>query len=157
MTPIGDGDAELIARLVDHRDADAFDLLYRRHTDAMYASALRIAADPDIASDAVHDAWVRAVENLGRFERRSALRTWLIGIFLLLPTFLIAASEQRLVMGTDWLDASERVPLAPIQADAFRVGELEWSPERLHFDTVLDGCAHRAVYSGTPYFRSFTA
>ena len=39
MTPIGDGDAELIARLVDHRDADAFDLLYRRHTDAMYASS----------------------------------------------------------------------------------------------------------------------
>jgi CubicO group peptidase (beta-lactamase class C family) len=74
-----------------------------------------------------------------------------------LPTFLIAASEQRLVMGTDWVDASERVPLAPIQADAFRVGEPEWSPERLHFDTVLDGFAHRAVYSGTPYYRSFTA
>jgi CubicO group peptidase (beta-lactamase class C family) len=74
-----------------------------------------------------------------------------------LPTFLIAASEQRLVMGTDWVDTSERVPLAPLQPDAFRVGELEWSPERLHFDTVLDGFAHRAVYSRTPYYRSFTA
>jgi RNA polymerase sigma-70 factor, ECF subfamily len=82
VTPFGGGDAELIARLVDHRDAEAFDLLYRRHTDAMYASALRISADPEIASDAVHDAWVRAVENLGRFERRSALRTWLIGILI---------------------------------------------------------------------------
>lgn len=60
-------------------------------------------------------------------------------------------------MGTDWLEGSERFPLTPVQADAFRVGEPEWSPERLRFDTMLDGLTQRAVYSGTPYYRSFAA
>jgi len=73
-----------------------------------------------------------------------------------LPTFLIAAAEGSLVMGTDWLGGSERFPLAPIDAATFRVGEVEWSPERVAFDTVIDGRAQRAVHSGTPYYRAFT-
>ena len=60
-------------------------------------------------------------------------------------------------MGTDWLDGSERFPLAPVGDGAFRVGEAEWSPERLRFDTVIDGVAQRALLSGTPYYRAFTA
>ena len=61
-------------------------------------------------------------------------------------------------MGTDWLNGSERFPLVPIDdVDVFRVGDVEWSPERLRFDTVIDGLAQRASYSGTPYYRAFTA
>jgi CubicO group peptidase (beta-lactamase class C family) len=71
-----------------------------------------------------------------------------------LPTFLVAAQSGALVMGTDWVDGSERQPLAPLEPDAFRVGTREWSPERLRFDTVLDGRAQRAVLSGTPYYRA---
>jgi hypothetical protein len=75
-----------------------------------------------------------------------------------LPTFLIAAAGGMLVMGTDWLNGSERFPLVPIDdVDVFRVGDVEWSPERLRFDTVIDGLAQRASYSGTPYYRAFTA
>jgi CubicO group peptidase (beta-lactamase class C family) len=73
-----------------------------------------------------------------------------------LPTFQIAAADGSLVMGTDWLDGSRRSPLAPMDAETFRVGEVEWSPERLRFDTVIDGRAQRAIYSGTPYYRAFT-
>jgi len=72
-----------------------------------------------------------------------------------LPTFLIAAAEGTLVMGTDWLNGSLRSPLAQIDAGTFRVGEIDWSPERLRFDTVVDGRAQRAIYSGTPYYRAF--
>ena len=128
MTSFGEGDAELIARLVDHRDAEAFDLLYRRHTDAMYASALRITADPDIASDAVHDAWMRAVENLSRFEGRSALRTWLTGILIncirerrredldLVPiddSRAVVASPPRLPMDIDPIDLDTAIMALP--------------------------------------------
>lgn len=74
-----------------------------------------------------------------------------------LPTFLIAAADGMLVMGTDWLNGSQRFPLVPIDVDAFRVGDVDWSPERLRFDTVIDGLAQRAHYSGTPYYRAFTA
>jgi hypothetical protein len=54
------------------------------------------------------------------------------------------------------MNGSERLPLTPLDGDRFRVGEPDWSPERMHFDTVIDGRAQRAVYSGTPYYRAFT-
>lgn len=83
---------------------------------------------------------------LGRFRSHNP---WL-------PTFSVAASETTLVMGSEWLQGSERIALAPIDAACFRVGDRDWSPERLRFDTVIDGRAQRAVYSGTPYYRAFT-
>jgi RNA polymerase sigma-70 factor (ECF subfamily) len=75
-------DAELIDRLARRRDAAAFEALYDRHNDALYASAMRIAGDADAAMDATHDTWVRAVERLHAFEGRSAFRTWLTGILI---------------------------------------------------------------------------
>ncbi|HVF39780.1 MAG TPA: RNA polymerase sigma factor [Gemmatimonadaceae bacterium] len=81
MIPDNDSDDTLIARLLD-RDSLAFDALYSRHTGTMYATAMRIAGDNELASDAVHDAWVRAVEGLSQFERRSSLRTWLTAILI---------------------------------------------------------------------------
>ena len=74
-----------------------------------------------------------------------------------LPTFAIAARSGALVLGTDWLDGSQRIPLAAIDEHGFRVGESEWSPERLRFDTFIGDRAQRAIYSGTPYYRAFTA
>jgi CubicO group peptidase (beta-lactamase class C family) len=73
-----------------------------------------------------------------------------------LPTFLVAARGGDLVLGFDWTDGSERVPLTPLRGGGFRVGEHDWTPERLHLDTVVDGLAQRAVLSGTPYYRTFT-
>ena len=74
-----------------------------------------------------------------------------------LPTFAVAARDGGLVLGTDWVDLSERLPLAPLAGGVFRAGEHDWSPERLAFDTVLGGRAQRAVLSGTPYYRAFTS
>jgi len=73
-----------------------------------------------------------------------------------LPTFLVAAREGRLVLGTDWTDGSERHALTPLGNGGFRVGEPDWTPERLLFDTVVDSRAQRAILSGTPYYRAFT-
>ena len=73
-------DAALLARLARSGDARAFETLYRRHTEVMYATALRITNDADLAADIVHDAWVRAAEHADRFEGRSAFRTWIVGI-----------------------------------------------------------------------------
>jgi hypothetical protein len=82
---------------------------------------------------------------LGRFRSHNP---WL-------PTFLVAARAGELVMGTDWTDGSYREPLAAVENGGFRVGEREWSPERMRFDTVVDGLAQRAVFSGTAYYRAF--
>ena len=75
-------DDALVDRLARAGDPRAFDALYRRHADAVYGTALRLTRDADVAQDLAHDAWVRGVESLGRFERRSSFRTWLIGILV---------------------------------------------------------------------------
>ena len=75
-------DAVLVARLARDRDARAFESLYRRHTPAVYGTAVRLTGDADAAQDIVHDAWVRAVESLDRFSNRSSFRTWLTGILI---------------------------------------------------------------------------
>jgi RNA polymerase sigma-70 factor (ECF subfamily) len=67
---------------MSRRDAAAFRILYGRHTAALFAMAMRIGGNAADAEDAVHDAWIRAVEAMPRFEWRSSLRTWLTGILL---------------------------------------------------------------------------
>jgi hypothetical protein len=74
-----------------------------------------------------------------------------------LPTFAVAAVDGALVLGIDWVQGSERLGLAPIGDARFRIWAADWSPERLAFDTVIDGRAQRALYSGTPYYRAFTS
>ena len=82
MTHDAESDDALLGRLARTGDARAFETLYHRHTRALYATAVRIARDPDAAADVVHDAWVRAVESAHRFGQRSSLRTWLTGILI---------------------------------------------------------------------------
>jgi hypothetical protein len=72
---------------------------------------------------------------LGRFRSHNP---WL-------PMFSIAAHGGRLIAGTEWMNGSERLPLTPLDAGGFRVGETDWSPERMRFDTIIDGRAQRAV------------
>jgi hypothetical protein len=45
-------------------------------------------------------------------------------------------------------------PLTQLRETEFRVGEEEWSPERLRFDALVDGHALRANLSGENYYRS---
>jgi len=40
---------------------------------------------------------------------------------------------------------------------AFRLGAADHSPERVRFDTVIDGQALRASLSGELYYRALTA
>jgi CubicO group peptidase (beta-lactamase class C family) len=70
--------------------------------------------------------------------------------------FRVVAKDGVLLFGWDCYH-SERHPLTPVGADIFRVGEHPWSPERLRFDTVLEGHAQRADLSGAVFYRAFTA
>jgi hypothetical protein len=67
-----------------------------------------------------------------------------------LPGFRVEQRENGLTARMAWGDDK---PLTRLGAAEFRVGE-EWSPERLHFDAVVDGHALRAVLSGERYYRS---
>jgi hypothetical protein len=57
-----------------------------------------------------------------------------------------------------WLvhPSGEEEALDPLGDGLFRAGAEEHSPERLRFDTVVDGQALRANLSGCEYYRTFT-
>lgn len=61
-------------------DPDAFGELVRRHRDVLWAVALRTTGNPSDAEDALQEALISALRSVERFERRSAVRTWLYRI-----------------------------------------------------------------------------
>jgi CubicO group peptidase (beta-lactamase class C family) len=68
-----------------------------------------------------------------------------------LPGFRIEQRESGLTASLAWGDDK---PLTQLGETRFRVGEEEWSPERLRFDAYVDGKALRANLSGEWYYRS---
>jgi len=78
--PRGDDDPRLIQAFLDAGDEEAFRILFRRHSPALYCLALRLlGGDAASAEDAVQEAWIRAAERLSSFRFESTLRTWLCG------------------------------------------------------------------------------
>ena len=58
-------------------DADAFGELFRRHRDRMWAVALRTPRDPELAADAVQEAFLAAYRRADSFRGDAAVTTWL--------------------------------------------------------------------------------
>lgn len=76
-------DRQLIENILADGDEAAFRELYRRHTPRLFQLILRFVGGMEQdAEDVVQETWVRAVENVGRFEWRSAFSSWLTGIAL---------------------------------------------------------------------------
>jgi RNA polymerase sigma-70 factor (ECF subfamily) len=58
-------------------DPDSFGELFRRHRDRMWALALRTTRDPEVAADAVQEAFIAAFRNADSFRGEAAVTTWL--------------------------------------------------------------------------------
>jgi CubicO group peptidase (beta-lactamase class C family) len=99
-------------------------------------------ADPMVDDGSCPDRWQPL---LGHYRSHIA---WL-------TNFRVVAHQGGLQWGFDHL-GSTREQLTPRDDGSFRVGK-DWSPERLSFDSVMDGRAQRAWLSGAPYYRAFTA
>ncbi len=69
-------DAELLAAHVGG-DPDAFDVLYRRHRDRLWAVALRTCGNAYDAEDALQEALISALRNAANFRGDAAVTTWL--------------------------------------------------------------------------------
>ena len=61
-------------------DSAAFRALVVRYQRKVYAVALGIVKDPDLAWDVAQDAFVKVHAHLGEFEGKSAFSTWLLRI-----------------------------------------------------------------------------
>ena len=58
-------------------DPDAFGELFRRHRDRMWALAVRTTRDPEMAADAVQEAFLAAFRHADSFRGEAAVTTWL--------------------------------------------------------------------------------
>ena len=77
--PADDGPAHDRALMAAHvaGDPDAFAELVTRHTDRLWAVAVRTLRDPDDASDALQDALVSAFRSAPGYRGDAAVTTWL--------------------------------------------------------------------------------
>ncbi len=78
--PVGAGAEEPLEALVGRaqgEDRDAFEAVYRRTVDRVYALCLRMSGDADRATELVQDVYVRAWQRLRSFRGESLFTTWL--------------------------------------------------------------------------------
>jgi RNA polymerase sigma-70 factor, ECF subfamily len=74
-----DPDSELV-RQTQSGNKDAFEELVRRHNRRVFGTLAGILGDLDDARDATQEAFLKAFENIRRFEGRSKFSTWLTSI-----------------------------------------------------------------------------
>ncbi len=72
-------DAALMRRYRDG-DAGAFEMLYRRHNDALYRYLLRLCFDRDTAEDLFQDAWGKVVKARNSYQPTAGFRTFLFRV-----------------------------------------------------------------------------
>lgn len=74
-----DEDLVLVERFLSG-DRSAFESLYERYYDKVFAIARGILMDADEAADAVQEIFTLVYRNLHRFDRRSRFSTWLFRV-----------------------------------------------------------------------------
>ncbi|MDN5931369.1 MAG: sigma-70 family RNA polymerase sigma factor, partial [Pseudonocardia sp.] len=75
-----DLDEQTLVVRAQEGDARAFELVARRHQDALYRLAVRVMGDPAEAEDALQEALLDAWRRIGRFRGESAFSTWMYRI-----------------------------------------------------------------------------
>ncbi len=87
-TPSEDPDAALVAR-VQKGDIDVFEELVRRHSRRVFGALAGLVGNIDDARDATQEVFLKAFENIGRFQGRSKFSTWLTSIAINTGTELL--------------------------------------------------------------------
>ena len=89
-------DDEALVRALQAGEEPVFNDLVERWSRMMLRLALAHVDSHAIAQEVVQDAWLTVLRSLNRFERRSSLRTWVLGIVVNCARSR-ARSERRLL------------------------------------------------------------
>jgi RNA polymerase sigma-70 factor (ECF subfamily) len=78
LTRLADED---LLTLVQRGDADAFEVIYERHSTVAYSLAFRLLGDRQAAEDLVQDAFLAVWRRAGSYaSNRGSVRTWMLSI-----------------------------------------------------------------------------
>ncbi len=78
---LGDLADEDLMQLVRRGDADAFEVVYERHSGAAFSLAYRMCGSRGAAEDVVQEAFLSLWRSGARYDRaRGSVRTWVLGI-----------------------------------------------------------------------------
>ncbi len=143
-----DPDATSVVR-VQGGDTDAFEELVRRHSRRVFGTLAGLLGNLDDARDLTQDVFLKAFENIGRFQGRSKFSTWLTSIAINTGTELLRQRRpsESLDQGEDgdefrprqiqsWADDPEQVLAASQRAQLVREGVLRL-PEKYRVVVLL--------------------
>src|SRR4030095_14900745 len=74
-----ESDPAIVARARDG-DIDAFRALVEQHSRYLFGVVYRLVRNTDATQGVVQNTWIKVHAQLGRFEARSEVRTWLTRI-----------------------------------------------------------------------------
>lgn len=78
LTRLADED---LLTLVERGDADAFEVIYERHSTVAYSLAFRLLGDRQAAEDLVQDAFLAVWRGAASYaSNRGSVRTWMLSI-----------------------------------------------------------------------------
>jgi RNA polymerase sigma-70 factor (ECF subfamily) len=89
-----EGDRTAVAHALNG-DSDAFRALVERHSRYLFGVAHRLTGSAADAEDVVQEAWLKAHRQLGGFEARADVRTWLHRITVNCAIDLIRGRRHR--------------------------------------------------------------
>jgi RNA polymerase sigma-70 factor (ECF subfamily) len=143
-----DPDAELVKQ-VQAGKVDIFEELIRRHSGRVFGTVAGIVGNLDDAQDATQDVFLKAFENIARFEGRAKLSTWLISIAINTGTEMLRHRKHTEPLGAfdddedfrprqvqQWTDDPEQIFTAGQRNELVRDGILRL-PEKYRVALIL--------------------
>ena len=143
-----DPDAALV-RQVQGGSLDVFEELVRRHSGRVFGTLVGIVGNMDDARDAMQDVFLKAFENIARFEGRAKFSTWLISIAINTGTDVLRRRKPTEPLGIadndedfrprqvqEWADDPEQIFTAAQRNQLVREGILQL-PEKYRVALIL--------------------
>jgi len=87
----------------------AMEGLVQRYQDRLYVTVLRMVGHPEDAADLVQETFVRAMQNIARFEGKSSLYTWLFRIAVNLSISHRRSRSYRDAVSLDFEESTGRL------------------------------------------------
>jgi RNA polymerase sigma-70 factor (ECF subfamily) len=78
----GDRDDRELVGALQRGDEKAFMLLVERNHASLVRIARMYVPTTEVAEDVVQETWIAVLNGIGRFERRSSLKTWIYSILI---------------------------------------------------------------------------